>query len=553
MCEARIMRFVRGWAWSLVWVLVGLFLRFQNLTEVLVGGRFYFVDADCYSRMTRAELVSRAPGTVVRHHSFENWPAGVESHATAPMDYLIVVGERCLRWVWPRTGPLARLGSERLDLAGALISPLLGVVGVVGIGLWARRVWNGGGGELGGGWIGVAYWAMSPPLVHATVFGRPDHQSLLVLLLAGALMTEVALWSGSNRRLALLGGALWGLALWVSLFEPLVFLVGTLVGGWLVLRRGWWGGERAWWGGALLGVLVVSWGIEGRGVELPDRSMWEALARWGGTIGELQRVWSVSRLWTWYGSLVWIWPAVVWIGSCGLEMRQRAVFRVLGVLGGGLLGLTVWQARWAPYAAVVLALTMPVGLAVFSRRRWGLRLLVALAVLVPLGADYWERWFPEPGVVEQRHLDRSERVNARLAADRMRSDEVTPFLAVWWLSPAIAYWSGQPSVAGSGHEGIGGIRDSARFFLSETPDQARTILEARRVFWVVASDPARAVQNAREVLGVEPMGKPMAEILWEPNLEWKWGLDGERNVASFRLLRVLPANAPEFGGGSLGR
>jgi hypothetical protein len=142
-------------------------------------------------------------------------------------------------------------------------------------------------------------------------------------------------------------------------------------------------------------------------------------------------------------------------------------------------------------------------------------------------------------------MDRSERVNARLAAERMRSPEVMPFLAVWWLSPAIAYWSGQPAVAGSGHEGISGILDSARFFVTENPQEAREILDRRLVRWVVASDPARAAENARAILGIETRRKPLAERLWEPNLEWEWGLEGERNVTTFRLLKVLPWTAPE--------
>jgi hypothetical protein len=241
------------------------------------------------------------------------------------------------------------------------------------------------------------------------------------------------------------------------------------------------------------------------------------------------------------------------MGSRSFEERERRFFRVLGGVGLGVMGLTFWQVRWAPFAALLFGMTLPVALSAWKPRSrlWGI--LAGWLALVPLAGEWWERAFPEAGQAERQHLDRSERIHARLAAERMRSEEVTPFLAVWWLSPAMAYWSGQPAVAGSGHEGIGGIHDSARFFLSQTPEQARTILEARRVSWVVASDPARAVRNSSEVLRMEPMGKPLAEILWEPNLEWVWGLQGERNVTSFRLLRVLPADAPEFGGGSTPR
>jgi hypothetical protein len=116
---------------------------------------------------------------------------------------------------------------------------------------------------------------------------------------------------------------------------------------------------------------------------------------------------------------------------------------------------------------------------------------------------------------------------------------VKPFLAVWWLSPALAYWSGQPAVAGSGHEGIQGIVDSARFFLSTDPLLAREILRMRRVRTVVASDSARAVENASQILGCTPPGGALAERLWQPEPGREWGLQGESNVVHFRLLRVL--------------
>ncbi len=49
--------------------------------------------------MTRARLVAEHPGTVVRHDDFENFPAGVTPHTTAPLDYLIVALAALLRAV----------------------------------------------------------------------------------------------------------------------------------------------------------------------------------------------------------------------------------------------------------------------------------------------------------------------------------------------------------------------------------------------------------------------------------------------------------------------
>src|SRR5207237_4439510 len=64
--------------------------RCWNLRDVFVGGRIYFLDADCYSRMTRARQLAAGEALIIRHHDFENWPAGTTPHTTAPMDWAIV-------------------------------------------------------------------------------------------------------------------------------------------------------------------------------------------------------------------------------------------------------------------------------------------------------------------------------------------------------------------------------------------------------------------------------------------------------------------------------
>src|SRR5438045_8796100 len=64
--------------------------RCANYQDVFVAGNVYFVDADCYARMMRAEVVRAKPGLIIRHHAFENFPQGTTPHTTAPFDYLIV-------------------------------------------------------------------------------------------------------------------------------------------------------------------------------------------------------------------------------------------------------------------------------------------------------------------------------------------------------------------------------------------------------------------------------------------------------------------------------
>ncbi|MFL6597502.1 MAG: hypothetical protein ACJ8KF_06005, partial [Chthoniobacterales bacterium] len=90
---------------------------------------------------------------------------------------------------------------------------------------------------------------------------------------------------------------------------------------------------------------------------------------------------------------------------------------------------------------------------------------------------------------------------------------VHPFLAPWWLSPSIAYWSGQPGVAGSSHESLQGIEESARFFLSENLQEQRDILEKRHVAWVFASDSDRIAQNSAAILNEPLPRQPLCRVL----------------------------------------
>jgi asparagine N-glycosylation enzyme membrane subunit Stt3 len=92
--------------------------RCANYEDVFVAGNVYFVDPDCYARMTRAQMVRAKPGLIVRHHAFENFPQGTTPHTTAPLDYLIVGLSLLLN---PFT-------MHAIDLAGAVVSPVLALL-----------------------------------------------------------------------------------------------------------------------------------------------------------------------------------------------------------------------------------------------------------------------------------------------------------------------------------------------------------------------------------------------------------------------------------------
>jgi len=201
--------------------------RCANYQDVFVASNVYFVDADCYARMTRVRMCHANPGLIVRHHSFENYPEGTTPHTTATLDYLILGLSLLLK---PFT-------AHSLDLAGALISPLLALIGGWFLWWWSRRM------RFRYRWVMLVLYATSPILVHGTELGRPDHQSLSMLLVAIAICAEWSSGCGearaieanrpnlrTSRRWSIVSGIAWGLAIWNSAYESLVvFLLVTVV------------------------------------------------------------------------------------------------------------------------------------------------------------------------------------------------------------------------------------------------------------------------------------------------------------------------------------
>ncbi|MEI6491064.1 MAG: hypothetical protein WCO94_00840, partial [Verrucomicrobiota bacterium] len=198
-------------AWVFPLLVLGLALAaFRwNSDAVFIKGNVFFTDGDCYARMTRVRLLLEHPLEPVRQHDFENYPIGTRPHTTAPLDYLIA----------GLSSVIGLFFSDALPLAGAWISPLLGLATLGILAVWLRGVPFGG--------AMVLLLAVSPIISHGFLLGRPDHQSLMMLLVAIALAAEVDMWTGKQRgRLAAVA---WALALWVSLFEPLILLAAVLL------------------------------------------------------------------------------------------------------------------------------------------------------------------------------------------------------------------------------------------------------------------------------------------------------------------------------------
>ena len=483
--------------------LLAVTLRAWNLRDVFVEGRIYFVDADCYSRMTRARQVADGQVFVIRQHDFENWPQGTRPHTTAPMDWAIVAVKRVLDfgfWLGDRRGTSVLRG-QTLDFAGALISPLVGMLTCGFLVAWARR-------QNLSGWLAVPlFFAISPILVHGTVLGRPDHQSLLILCLTVALAAELALARGIARSWGIVAGVAWALALWVSLYEPFLLLA-VVSGFWLArdrrrfsdpaLRPGWI---------AFGAVLLGAWAIDGWRLSWPDETLRIAFANWQTTIGELAHLDPrTPLLYRWLGVGILLAPVALLITATQARRRGDAAHSTAALLALVLLAatfaLTLWQLRWGYFLAIAFALSLPWQFAAL-RRAW-IAWPIFLLALWPLAQEWDEKLFPdnhpELELETKRALLRLEAIRLREVAALMRTDDRRPFLAPWWLSPALAYWSGQPGVAGSSHQSLPGIVASARFFTASDPSEAERLVRELGVKWIVTDDPDRLVSTSRALL-----------------------------------------------------
>jgi hypothetical protein len=69
-------------------------------------------------------------------------------------------------------------------------------------------------------------------------------------------------------------------------------------------------------------------------------------------------------------------------------------------------------------------------------------------------------------------------------------------------------------VAGSSHESLEGINESARFFLSENLQEEREILGKLHVAWIFAYDSDRVAQNSAAILKEPLPQQPLCRVLY---------------------------------------
>ncbi len=512
--------------------------RCANYQDVFVGGNIYFVDADCYARMTRVQMCDAKPGVIVRHHAFENFPQGTTPHTTAPLDYLILGLSILLK---PFT-------AHALDLAGAFISPVLALLGGWFLWWWSRRM------QFRHRWVMLILYAISPILAQGTELGRPDHQSLSILLVMIAICAE---WSSQpkpaeihstslrasaasteDNRWSIVSGSAWALAIWVSAYEPVVLFLIVITTTFLVNRRALFGRDRCAGWILFAAIIAIALLVERRIPLLSILHPDPIFKNWTGTIGELAQVSPTNPVWLrWCGYLLLVAPFLIWMnirtqrdGAHGVRALSVYVLLIATYF------LTIWQARWGYFFALLFALALPALLAPIKSPA-AVWIAFALSIF-PILRDWDERLWPNETQLAACVERRNESAQLRELALSLRSRDVHPFLAPWWVSPSIAYWSGQPGVAGSSHESLNGIEHSARFFLSQDLQKAREILQNHRVAWVCAYDSDRVAQNSAAVLNQELPLHPLCRVLDRTPGQAPRFLIFSAQTAAFKLYRV---------------
>ncbi|MEX1119264.1 MAG: hypothetical protein WEB60_10780 [Terrimicrobiaceae bacterium] len=472
-------------------ILLGFGCQFSRWADVFIDGEVYYLDPDCYSRMTRVQQIFEGQGPFITFHDFENAPVGITPHTTAPMDGLILAGSELLRW--------GGVVNSR-DVSGAWISPFLGLLFLLVIAAWAWMQPFGAAGLL--------LAAISPILAHAFSVGRPDHQSLLVLLLAGALIAETKIWQGGKAGWGVVSAVVWALACWVSLFEPLIMLGVCLSLRLLVLGRKAFTRGGTWGCAVFLTMLGSFLLLEGWRFSFPEEHVQEFFGRWASQIGELQPA-KLSTLAIWLGWLGVALPVPLLWGAWTKRDRGLLASAILMIL---LLALTFSATRWGYFAALAAVLFLPVGLAIFPKR-W-LAWMTLFISLWPVARAWDNQLFPEGEAKQARLESRTENILLRETAQAIRALPMHgPVLAPWWISPPLAYWSRRPFIAGSSHQSLPGTVVSAQFYLAATDDQAMALLAERHVSIVVSDDPARLIPNSVSLLATETPLLPMATRL----------------------------------------
>jgi hypothetical protein len=134
--------------------------------------------------------------------------------------------------------------------------------------------------------------------------------------------------------------------------------------------------------------------------------------------------------------------------------------------------------------------------------------------LWPVAREWDHALYPTDAAWRARAENVADAVALRDAAIRLRGLPEGGVMAPWWFCPAIVWWSGQPCIGGSSHQSLPGIVDSCEFYLSESLEKTRSILDSHQIRYIFAYEPERLISNSAQILGRQPISTPLAEPLF---------------------------------------
>jgi len=192
--------------------------------------------------------------------------------------------------------------------------------------------------------------------------------------------------------------------------------------------------------------------------------------------------------------------------------------------------LTIWQARWSYFFVMIFAMLVPQILSVL--RKPLIAATVFTGALFPI-AQAWDHAFADEELA-RRTETKIEQFELRAISSQIDG----PFIAPWWFSPAVSYWSRQAGMGGSSHESIEGIVETAKFFEVQDAEETKQIIDRHNVTWIVSYDADRVAENSAQILGNPVPQNALCYLLDRRPIEVPTFLRLIAQTGHFKLFRV---------------
>jgi hypothetical protein len=447
---------------------LALLARLKFAKASLVDGIPYFLEQECYVRLTRARSLLEDGTWFQRFHGFENFPEGIVSSMTAGPDWILGA----------MTVFFAGESAESLRWAGWWSGPLCGVIFMCLLVIFSRPLPKQ---YVVGRHLFLLTFAVAPVLAWTGAAGRPGEAMLVSGLFTMALLLELRRWHEPSPGPAIAAGICWGALLWISLWESGLMLIALTL-----FNLSFRGRERWWTAGLAVGIGLILWSLERFPTHGAMLVSGPEAARWMETLPSVQP------------TPLSYWPSAGWgllvVIAFFLKNRPREIPPAAGVwigLAAACTLLSIWQLRWFPFfvclAGFLILIAWP-----WLSRNWkiGVVALQITPLLIWTAIEWNQRLFPME--------------NARLLSRALETlPEEGAIMAPPRHAGQVIYETGRPVVAGPSPQSLPGILETARFYTTDDFRVATQILEERNVDTILLSRPEKLIGRCAYLMGIE--------------------------------------------------